>query len=393
MPSGDRKERKEKKSRSHSSRRRSRREDDELQPSGGGLWGSLLGRLFCCSEVRCCPAGERERIAGERQHRRRDRDRHRRDGDGDADRERRRHRRRERDRDRRDREDGDGPGPGADGLPAASREGNAAGRAADRRDDDEASSGGRSARSAASCMSYASDMTGYSEATSAATSARSARSGRSETRSERRRQEKQASASAAAQPVKVMNLADLRGQELPPSLDKKQGPARREADEDERSQGGASARSGRSLGGQSVGGASVASVSIKKYMGYLSEERSPAEVKKMVKDFVRQMVKGREMGVLRGDGALKPVMCALTRTLDTFRIKSGSEVRKVPLAEVQRVIFGAPEELEDLETPLDDKCSTMELESSECISFKFPERKSAELFTLCMQLFIDGQRT
>merc|ERR1712217_676988 len=141
-----------------------------------------------------------------------------------------------------------------------------------------------------------------------------------------------------------------------------------------------------------MGGASVASVSIRQYMGYLSEQRSPAEVKKMVKDFVRQMVKGREMGVLRADGAVKPVLCGLTRSLDVFRIKSGSETRKVALSEVDRVVHGSPEDLSDLETPLDDLCSTLELDTAECISFKFAERKGAELFTLCMQLFIDGQK-
>merc|ERR1719499_1000092 len=190
-----------------------------------------------------------------------------------------------------------------------------------------------------------------------------------------------------------MNLADLRGQDL----EKQLSVAKKGGDEgsEGRDQAPLSARSGRSCrseGAQSVGGASVASVSIKQYMGYLSEQRSPAEVKKMVKEFVRQMVKGREMGVLRADGALKPVLCGLTRSLDVFRIKSGADTRKVKLSEVVRVVHGAPEDLADLETPLDDLCSTLELESSECISFKFAERKAAELFTLCMQLFIDGQR-
>jgi hypothetical protein len=133
-------------------------------------------------------------------------------------------------------------------------------------------------------------------------------------------------------------------------------------------------------------------VSVKKYLGYLSEPKSPAEVKKLVKDFVRQMVKGRDMGVLRVDGAVKPVLCRLSRELDVLKIKAGEQTRKVPLAEVDRVCFGA-EELSDLETPLDECCSTLELATDgECISFKFPERKAAELFTLCMQLFIDGQK-
>merc|ERR1740130_115502 len=158
-----------------------------------------------------------------------------------------------------------------------------------------------------------------------------------------------------------------------------------------------SARSGRSCrsAAQSEGGRScrsVASTSVKKYMGYLSEPKSPAEVKKMVKDFVRQMVKGRDMGVLRADGALKPVLCRLSRELDVIKIKAGDQPRKVPLAEVERVVHGS-EELSDLETPLDELCATLELSGDgECISFKFPERKAAELFTLCLQLFIDGQK-
>merc|ERR1712216_299936 len=109
---------------------------------------------------------------------------------------------------------------------------------------------------------------------------------------------------------------------------------------------------------QSEGGRSVASISIKKYMGYLSEKRSTAEVKKMVKDFVRGMVKGREMGVLCADGTMKPVLCGLARTLDVFKIKAGDQTRKVRLAEVMRTVHGAPDDLSDLETPLDENCAT-----------------------------------
>mmetsp|Transcript_66480 Transcript_66480/g.154488 ORF Transcript_66480/g.154488 Transcript_66480/m.154488 type:complete len:130 (-) Transcript_66480:43-432(-) len=128
-------------------------------------------------------------------------------------------------------------------------------------------------------------------------------------------------------------------------------------------------------------------------MGLLSDDAmSPAEVKKYVKEFVRQMIKGREMKVLRADGVLRPVKCGLSRSLDVFRIKCGADMRKLRLAEVQRVVHGNPEDLSDLETPLDDECSTLELASAECISFKFAERKAAELFTLCMQLFVDGQK-
>lgn len=183
-----------------------------------------------------------------------------------------------------------------------------------------------------------------------------------------------------------MTLADLRKIGLPPdAVGRQRG---QEADPP------LSARSVRSARSevQSEGGHSVKSTSIKRYMGVLSEQRSPAEVKLLVKDFVKQMVKGREIGVLCADGTMKPVLCALTRSLDTLRIKAGGEVRKVPLSEVDRIIVGNPEELSDLATPLDEACSTLELASAECISFKFAEQKAAELFTLCMQIFVDGQK-
>lgn len=215
--------------------------------------------------------------------------------------------------------------------------------------------------------------------------------------------------------VQVMNLADLRGKGLPaelnsvgrkPSSERGGGgggrqPSSRGRQAEAEEEPPLSARSGRSEGARSAASArsdaqsdgvrSVASVSIRKYMGFLSEKRSASEVKKMVKDFVRLMVKGREMGVLCADGSMKQVLCGLTRTLDTFQIKSGDQTRKVRLGEVLRIVRGS-EDLADLETPLDDNCSTLELDTSECISFRFAEQKAAELFTLCMQLFCDSQK-
>lgn len=190
---------------------------------------------------------------------------------------------------------------------------------------------------------------------------------------------------------KIVNLADLKGQGAPSKF------LSSGVDED---QGGFTARSGCesvrsyavSEGGQSAGGQSVASTSVRKYMGCLSEQKSSKEVKQIVKNFVREMVKGREMGVLRADGALKPVTCGLSRAIDVFKIKSGDQLRKVQMKSLSRMILGASEELDDLETPLDETCSTIELDSGECISFKFAERKKAEVFTMCMQMLADGQR-
>lgn len=42
-------------------------------------------------------------------------------------------------------------------------------------------------------------------------------------------------------------------------------------------------------------------------------KKSSAEIKQLVKDFVREMVKSKEMEVLRADGSRMAVKCGLTR--------------------------------------------------------------------------------
>mmetsp|Transcript_95521 Transcript_95521/g.169617 ORF Transcript_95521/g.169617 Transcript_95521/m.169617 type:complete len:396 (+) Transcript_95521:92-1279(+) len=250
---------------------------------------------------------------------------------------------------------------------------------------------GGSARSGVSSASYASSYLSQSSRADSERSQKESKTAFGGGGSARnlRTPESNKAASATGERVQVLNLADLQGQDL----EKLQSKGNKKAKDDDpplsaRSGRSEGAQSHRSEGAQSV--KSVASTSIGNYMDHLSEPMSKAECKKLVKDFVRQMVKGREMGVLRADGVLKPVKCGLTRSLDVFKIKSGSETRLLDLKEVARVVHGSPDDLSDLETPLDEHCSTLELESAECISFKFAERKAAELFTMCMQVFIDG---
>jgi len=370
----EKKEKKEKKS------KKSRKDKDGERDGGNGeirsksagkgknppprsWFGRAISGLFFCSEVSCCRP--QEKVLSDKARKERDRDREKKKKRFD-----------------RDRDDEATPRQGR----LASRNDSPNGKASE----DSGSAG--SARSCA--QSTAGTERSYKSGASRST--RGGGGGRDRDREKDRNRERDrdyrdrdrdpARSGEKAAPVQVLSLADIRGQKLPANLG---------AQDD--NDGSMSARSGRSCrsAAQSEGGRScrsVASTSVKKYMSYLSEPKSPAEVKKMVKDFVREMVKGREMGVLRADGILKPVVCGLSRSLDVFRIKSGDQVRKVKLAEVERIVQGAPDDLADLETPLDDTCATLELDSAECISFKFAEKKKAELFSLCMNLFIDGQK-
>lgn len=286
--------------------------------------------------------------------------------------------------------------------------------------DDDSEYSGESARSGLSrASSFASSYASYVSTQSAEPRRRRSQGSR------RGSKGREGPGEAAPSTVKVLNLADLRGRELPAKLEdlqkvpmdpalartsvKNGAPAangssshRQPAkpspppvevpprEEQEEVQAPLSARSGRSEGAGSV--KSVASTSIQRYSDQLSgPKKSSADIKKMVKEFVREMVKGKEMNVLRVDGSLMEVKCGLTRTLDALKIKSGGETRNLRLGDVEKVLHGAPAELNDLSTPLDDACATLLL-LEECISFKFADAKKAELFTLCMNLFIDGLR-
>ncbi|CAE7347357.1 HSP31, partial [Symbiodinium sp. CCMP2456] len=231
--------------------------------------------------------------------------------------------------------------------------------------DDDSEYSGESARSGLSrASSFASSYASYVSTQSAEPRRRRSQGSR------RGSKGREGPAEAAPSTVKVLNLADLRGRELPAKLEDlqkvpmdpaiartsvKNGAAaangsssnRQPAkpspppvevpprEEQEEVQAPLSARSGRSEGAGSV--KSVASTSIQRYSDQLSgPKKSSAEIKKMVKEFVREMVKGKEMNVLRVDGSLMEVKCGLTRTLDALKIKSGGETRNLRLGDVEK---------------------------------------------------------
>ncbi|CAE8620067.1 unnamed protein product [Polarella glacialis] len=81
----------------------------------------------------------------------------------------------------------------------------------------------------------------------------------------------------------------------------------------------------------------------------------PKEVKKMFKMFVETMRRGRDFYVLRADGALQDVECALTQGQQEFRM--------------------------------------LELLSGECITFKFGHSEACDRFILSMRILVDQKRS
>lgn len=115
-----------------------------------------------------------------------------------------------------------------------------------------------------------------------------------------------------------------------------------------------------------------------------------SKIQSKMKVFVKGMIKGREMSVLSVDGQLRACTCSFDRKLRNFAIEINRQTRKVPLASIQDVQQGT--EPDDIDTPLDELCSTLILDTGECISFRFNDVPTREDFAMCLQIILDGQR-
>eukprot|EP00913_Durusdinium_trenchii_P026390 g24762.t1 len=134
--------------------------------------------------------------------------------------------------------------------------------------------------------------------------------------------------------LQVLNLADLQGQDAPlESLQKAPiDPAVLTRNEMSRSN---------DPGGPPRGDGARRKESNAKHEAEATAPLSARSGRSEGAEFVREMVKGKEMNVLRADGSHMSVKCGLTRSLDTLRIKSGAETRHLSLNEVEKVLQGA----------------------------------------------------
>mmetsp|Transcript_105660 Transcript_105660/g.268423 ORF Transcript_105660/g.268423 Transcript_105660/m.268423 type:complete len:260 (+) Transcript_105660:295-1074(+) len=123
---------------------------------------------------------------------------------------------------------------------------------------------------------------------------------------------------------------------------------------------------------------------------FINERMGQSKIQQAMKTFVRAMVRGQQMGVISPDGALRTCQCSLDKKLKTFIIELKGSVRQIPLTEMSDVFQG--KEPEDIDTPLDELCSTVMLQSQECISFHFADVPSREQFAMCLQMLVDGQQ-
>lgn len=153
-----------------------------------------------------------------------------------------------------------------------------------------------------------------------------------------------------------------------------------------------------SEGGQSHHSrASSASAASSAYAEMSKEQRAAA--KNIIKEFVRTMVKGKQIHVVLPNGNIRVCFVALSRKLDTLKIKANEkdkQSRNIALADIEEIVVGQDTgqsgAFEGLETPLDEMSVTLALQSSECITFRMPDPDSRDTLVMCLTMFANEAR-
>lgn len=122
--------------------------------------------------------------------------------------------------------------------------------------------------------------------------------------------------------------------------------------------------------------------------GLSAEQQKQA--KAVIKDFVKEMVRGRKMSVISKAGAIRACTVFLGRKLDTFKIQAGNNTKKIPLTDITDLHIG--QDGPSIDTPLDDLCCTMALAAGECLTFRFSDITARDTFAMCMLMFVNGAR-
>jgi len=122
--------------------------------------------------------------------------------------------------------------------------------------------------------------------------------------------------------------------------------------------------------------------------GLSAEQQKQA--KTVIKDFVKEMVRGRKMSVVSKAGAVRVCTVFLSRKLDSFKIQAGNNTKKISLTDIADIHIG--QDGPSIDTPLDDMCCTMALAAGECLTFRFPDVIARDTFAMCMLMFVNGAR-
>mmetsp|Transcript_12566 Transcript_12566/g.21508 ORF Transcript_12566/g.21508 Transcript_12566/m.21508 type:complete len:193 (-) Transcript_12566:35-613(-) len=110
------------------------------------------------------------------------------------------------------------------------------------------------------------------------------------------------------------------------------------------------------------------------------------KAKKMVKVFVKEMVRGRKLEVVLKTGKRKASACSMSRSLDALKVKLAGHAKTIQLADVEEIHAGT--DLKRVDTPLDELCVTLILASQDAITFRLDDVEDRDTFAACLLMFV-----
>lgn len=128
----------------------------------------------------------------------------------------------------------------------------------------------------------------------------------------------------------------------------------------------------------------------------MSESEKHREAKRIIKEFVTGMVKGKEIIVVSPTGAFMDCLLGLTRELAVLKVKpkwpKDAHARRIPLSTVDQILVGKDTGYSQMETPLDEFCVTLVLNSDDCVTFRMTCVESRDTLAACLTMFANESR-
>lgn len=123
--------------------------------------------------------------------------------------------------------------------------------------------------------------------------------------------------------------------------------------------------------------------------GDQTSQQKADDVKKLqnvIKDFVKEVLRGVELDVVLEDGSLVCCRCWIDNRLSVLTLRVRDVVRQIGLADIEQICSG--KELQSIRTttPLDQNCATLVMSNDQCVTFKFQDVEAREHFATCMKV-------
>mmetsp|Transcript_51583 Transcript_51583/g.90068 ORF Transcript_51583/g.90068 Transcript_51583/m.90068 type:complete len:674 (-) Transcript_51583:24-2045(-) len=123
-----------------------------------------------------------------------------------------------------------------------------------------------------------------------------------------------------------------------------------------------------------------------------SMNEDPKEAKRMFKMFKETMKRGKEFYVMKQDGKMQDVECKLSSDKEVFLMRWDFQTRNIALRDMLNVLSCHQAAELRLGYPLDELCATIELQTGECLTFKFGHVEACDRFVFCMRVLVGEKR-